>query len=48
MFRRYMNIVGEAEGVYFLDGSDWPPEEWAAIREVWDEVDADYRKANMA
>ncbi len=34
MFGRYVNIVGEAEGVDFLYSTDWTPEEWAALTEL--------------
>lgn len=31
MFRKYSDIVGDAEGVDFLRKEDWTPEEWEAI-----------------
>lgn len=33
MFFRYVEIVGQQEGVDFLHPDDWSPEEWAAIEE---------------
>lgn len=32
MFMRYIEAVGEAEGVTFLYESDWSPEEWQEIQ----------------
>lgn len=34
MFLKYVGAVGRAEGVDFLDESDWTPEEWAAINSL--------------
>lgn len=34
IFKRYVDLVGQAEGVTFLYEEDWSPEEWAAIQEA--------------
>lgn len=34
VFRRYVEVVGQCEGVAFLYRNEWSPEEWAAICEV--------------
>jgi len=41
MFRKYADIVGDAESVDFLDAEDWSEEEWQAIN---DAGILDYRK----
>jgi hypothetical protein len=33
-FRKYVEIVGRAEGVHFLYPDDWPAEEWDEIVKV--------------
>lgn len=37
IFKKYINMVGEAEGVYFIDESQFTPEENAEIEKVIDE-----------
>lgn len=34
MFKKYVDIVGEAEGIDFLYPSDWSAEEWDEIQEI--------------
>ena len=34
MFKRYSDVVSEAEGISFLYPLDWGAEEWEAIKEV--------------
>lgn len=34
MFKRYVDIVGDHEGVDFLYSSDWTPEEWSALTDL--------------
>jgi len=36
MFHKYTDIVGRAEGVDFLDESEWEPFEWDAIMALFD------------
>lgn len=31
MFARYLKVVGDAEGVFFIDETDWSVDELAAI-----------------
>lgn len=31
MFARYAEVVVDNEGVFFLDASQWPADQWAAI-----------------
>ena len=38
IFKRYLRIVSEAEGVSFLRSRDWTAEEWAAILEAENEA----------
>ncbi len=44
MFRKYMDIVSDKEGVWFLDESDWTPQEWAEIKPWIDEERAEAQK----
>ena len=34
IFIKYVKVVGDAEGVDFLDESEWTPEEWAVIERL--------------
>lgn len=46
MFSRYIDAVGENEGVSFLYTGDWTEQEWAAIQALTDlpYSDEDYAK----
>jgi len=35
-FKKYVDLVGDYEGVDFLYERDWAPEEWRAIEELWE------------
>jgi hypothetical protein len=41
-FIKYINIVGDAEGVDFLRADDWTQEEWAAVNQAAAEAYARY------
>ncbi len=38
MFKRYMKGVGEAEGVYFVEDSEWSEQELGLINKVIEEI----------
>ncbi len=38
MLVKYMDLVGEAEGVYFTSRNDWTPEEWAEMSKMLEEA----------
>lgn len=34
LLKKYIDVVGQAEGVDFLYKSDWTPEEWEILCEI--------------
>lgn len=38
MFKKYVDIVGQCEGVDFLIPNEWTPEEWEALCELLPEL----------
>jgi hypothetical protein len=48
LFIKYVNIVGEAEGVDFLCVGDWTPEEWAEVDQARGEALDRYRSQSEA
>jgi hypothetical protein len=44
MFKKYMRIVGEQEGVDFINPEDWTDEEMAEINVLDKEIFDDYQR----
>lgn len=38
MFAKYIEVIGDAEGVHYLHREDWTPDEWEAITALYAEV----------